>query len=337
MTRRAAVAVVVLLAWVAGSTIGSIAGLPAAHARTPGIVFGRAHGGYTPDPTGRRTITILAIGSDARPGQNPLASRADSIHVIFLHPRKQRAVVVGIPRDSWVSIPGLGTTKINAAMSSGGPARMVQTVEQNFGARIDYWAVTSFWGITRMFETIGGLQVRVPFRMQDRFSGVELPPWTPAPPRGAGPGVRPRSAQRARRGLRPTGERGSRLRGRARPVQEGVPEEPEPAPHVDRGRRAEHGIQPPLDELVDLAFAASRIRSERREERGPARRHGQRGRALGGAAVDGDGAGDLRRREGGRCAAPGKHPAEPDRRRRMSRLAPLIRSDPFRSPATSPR
>jgi LCP family protein required for cell wall assembly len=171
MTRRAAVAIVVLLAWVTGSTIGTIAELPAASARTPGIVFGRAHGGYTPDPTGRRTITILAIGSDARPGQNPLTSRADSIHVIFLHPRRQQAVVVGIPRDSFVSIPGSGTTKINAALSSGGPARMVQTVEQNFGARIDYWAVTSFWGIRRMVERIGGLQVRVPFRMQDRFSG----------------------------------------------------------------------------------------------------------------------------------------------------------------------
>ena len=171
MTRRAAIAIVVLLAWVVGSTVGSIAELPAASARTQGIVFGRAHDGYTPDPTGRRTITILALGSDARPGQNPLASRADSIHVIFLHPRRQQAVIVGIPRDSLVSIPGLGTSKINAAMSSGGPARMVQTVEQNFGARIDYWAVTSFWGIKRMVETVGGLQVRIPFRMQDRFSG----------------------------------------------------------------------------------------------------------------------------------------------------------------------
>jgi polyisoprenyl-teichoic acid--peptidoglycan teichoic acid transferase len=171
MTRRAAIAIVVLLAWVVGSTVGSIAELPAASARTQGIVFGRAHDRYTPDPTGRRTITILALGSDARPGQNPLASRADSIHVIFLHPRRQQAVIVGIPRDSLVSIPGLGTSKINAAMSSGGPARMVQTVEQNFGAHIDYWAVTSFWGIARMIETVGGLQVRVPFRMQDRFSG----------------------------------------------------------------------------------------------------------------------------------------------------------------------
>ena len=98
--RRALIAVVMLLAWVAGSTFGSIAELPAASARTPAVVIGRAHGGYVPDPTGRRTITILAIGSDARPGQNPLASRADSIHVIFLHPREAAGGVVGIPRDS---------------------------------------------------------------------------------------------------------------------------------------------------------------------------------------------------------------------------------------------
>ena len=50
MTRRAAIAIVVALAWVAGSTVGSIADLPAASARTPGVVFGRAHGGYVPGP-----------------------------------------------------------------------------------------------------------------------------------------------------------------------------------------------------------------------------------------------------------------------------------------------
>lgn len=171
MKHRALIACAVVLAWVAGTTVGSISGLPAAGARTAGVLIGRAHGGYTPDPTGRRTITILAIGSDARLGQDPLRSRADSIHVIFLQPRRQRAVIVGIPRDSWVSIPGLGSNKINAAMASGGPSRMVQTVERNFGARIDYWAVSSFWGIARMVDAVGGLRVRIPFRMQDRFSG----------------------------------------------------------------------------------------------------------------------------------------------------------------------
>ena len=176
MTRRALLAMTIVLAWLAGSTLGSVKGIPEAGARTAGLAFGRAHAGYTPEPSGRRTITILAIGSDARPGQNPLRSRADSIHVIFLHPRKERAVIVGIPRDSWVSIPGLGTNKINAAMASGGPARMVETVERNFGARIDYWAVTSFWGIARMVDRVGGLRVRIPFRMQDPFSGSNFHP-----------------------------------------------------------------------------------------------------------------------------------------------------------------
>lgn len=176
MTRHASVAVVVVLAWVAGSTVGSVAELPAAAARTPAVVIGRAHGGYTPDPTGRRTIRILAIGSDARPGQNPLRSRADSIHVIFLHPRRQRAVIVGIPRDSWVSIPGMGTNKINAAMASGGPARLVHTVEGNFGVRIDYWAVTTFRGLERMVDSVGGLRVRIPYRMRDPFSGSNFHP-----------------------------------------------------------------------------------------------------------------------------------------------------------------
>ena len=171
MTRRAAIAIGLLAAWVTGSTFGSIAELPPASARNPALVVGRGHWGYVPDPGGRRTIAILAIGSDARPGQDPLRSRADSLHVIFLHPRRRHAVVIGIPRDAWVSIPGLGTSKINAAMSSGGPARLVDTVERNFGARIDYWAVSSFTGITRMVDIVGGLRVRIPFRMKDRFSG----------------------------------------------------------------------------------------------------------------------------------------------------------------------
>lgn len=171
MRGRTVVVAVALLAWVAGSTIGSLVVSRQAWARTAIITLGKPHAGFTPDPSGRRTITILAVGSDARPGQDPLRSRADSIHVVFLHPRKQQAVIVGIPRDSLVSIPGRGTDKINAAMASGGPASLVQTVERNFGTRIDYWAVASFWGLPRMVNAVGGFDVRVPFPMRDAASG----------------------------------------------------------------------------------------------------------------------------------------------------------------------
>ena len=42
---HAVIALTVVLSWLAGSSLGSITGLPEASARTAGIVFGRAHGG----------------------------------------------------------------------------------------------------------------------------------------------------------------------------------------------------------------------------------------------------------------------------------------------------
>jgi polyisoprenyl-teichoic acid--peptidoglycan teichoic acid transferase len=163
--RSAIVLVPVVVAWALGSAFGSISTLSSA--ASAAIFVGRPEAHFAPDLPGRRTITILAVGSDARPGQNPLGLRADSIHLIFLHPGKEQAVMVGIPRDTWVPIPGHGSNKINSAMSSGGPALLVQTIERAFGARIDYWAVASFWGVTDAINEIGGLSVRVPFPMHN--------------------------------------------------------------------------------------------------------------------------------------------------------------------------
>ena len=174
MRRSATVLGLVVLAWSIGSAVGSISAPPAR--ASAAILVGKPRVHFAPELPGRRTITILAVGSDARPGQDPLRLRADSIHLVFLSPRTEHAVVVGIPRDTWVSIPGHGSNKINSALSSGGPSLLVQTVERAFGARIDYWAVTSFWGITDMVQEVGGLRVRVPFRMKDPFSGSDFRP-----------------------------------------------------------------------------------------------------------------------------------------------------------------
>lgn len=176
MRPRALVLAIVLVAWALGSTLGSIRTAPARAA--PGILVGKVRAGFTPDVAGRRTIAVLAVGSDARPGQNPLRSRADSLHVILLNPRTRHAVIVGIPRDTWVSIPGYGHSKVNAAMAIGGPRLLATTIERAFGVRIHYWAVTSFRGIARMVDAVGRLEVRVPFRMRDAASGSDFRPGT---------------------------------------------------------------------------------------------------------------------------------------------------------------
>ncbi len=175
MTRRFLAIVLILAAWVGGTVAGSFGSTPAA-ASDPGILIGKAHADYAPTLTGSKPIVILAVGSGARPGDDVMHSLADSLHLIFINPDEHAVAMVGIPRDSWVDIPGQGSNKINSALVQGGPELMVQTIENRFGVHIDYWALTTFWGFKAMIDDIGGLTVNVPFRMLDTYSGADLQP-----------------------------------------------------------------------------------------------------------------------------------------------------------------
>ncbi len=126
---------------------------------------------FVPALEGRRPLFILALGSDARPGQDILHERADSIHLIGINLARHRATALGFPRDSWVPIPGFGTNKINTAMADGGPPLLVRTVENLTGVTIDFWLLTSFNGLITMVSQIGGLTVNVPQAMHDHYSG----------------------------------------------------------------------------------------------------------------------------------------------------------------------
>ena len=131
---------------------------------------------FVPGVYNGRPIFILALGSDARPGQAVDRERADSIHIIGINPARTHATILGFPRDSWVSIPGVGRNRINSAMSSGGPPLLVRTIENLTGIPIDFWLLTSFGGMRSMVDAIGGVVVDVPYRMKDRFAGTDLQP-----------------------------------------------------------------------------------------------------------------------------------------------------------------
>jgi LCP family protein required for cell wall assembly len=136
-----------------------------------------AHGAsFVPALEGKRPLFILALGSDARPGQQIDQQRSDSIHLIGINPQLHRASVLGFPRDSWVPIPGHGTDKITTAMAYGGPDLTVRTIEALVHVRIDFWMVTSFTGLTRMVDGVGGVTVRVTQPMHDPLSGSNFDP-----------------------------------------------------------------------------------------------------------------------------------------------------------------
>ncbi len=117
---------------------------------------------------------VLVVGSDARPGQDVRRTNGDSIHLLAVDPRRGQGTVLGLPRDSYVDIPGRGRGKINSALSAGGPSLMAETVRRLTGLPVHYYVLTGFAGFASMVDELGGIDVRVDRSMNDRNSGARF-------------------------------------------------------------------------------------------------------------------------------------------------------------------
>jgi LCP family protein required for cell wall assembly len=118
---------------------------------------------------GPDVIWILAVGSDARPGQDMTHSRGDALQLVGINTRTDSATAIGVPRDSWVAIPGHGTQKINAALYFGGPKAMAGAISNLIGITPDYVMVTRFPFFEDMVDDIGGIEVRNPRAFRDPY------------------------------------------------------------------------------------------------------------------------------------------------------------------------
>jgi LCP family protein required for cell wall assembly len=118
---------------------------------------------------GRDVIWILAVGSDARPGQEMTRTRGDALQMVAINTRTGAASAIGIPRDSWVGIPGHGSNRVNAALFFGGPETLGRTVGNLVGVQPDYVFVTRFPFFENMIDDIGGITVHNPRPFSDPY------------------------------------------------------------------------------------------------------------------------------------------------------------------------
>lgn len=113
-------------------------------------------------------VWVLALGSDARPGQTVTSGNTDVVELIGVHTRTGRAVGIGIPRDAWVGLPD-GRARINEALARGGPRLAASAVRDLVGVAPDLVLVTGFDGFTAMLGAVGEVVVESPdaYRLED--------------------------------------------------------------------------------------------------------------------------------------------------------------------------
>jgi LCP family protein required for cell wall assembly len=128
--------------------------------------------GEIPEWNGTDRLTMLLLGVDRRENE---PSRSDTMILVNIDPVAKTANMIAIPRDLRVIIPGYGVHKVNAAyafgevdgLKGGGPGLVIQTIETNFGVRIDYFAEVDFAGFVKIVDTLGGVTLDVPYPIKD--------------------------------------------------------------------------------------------------------------------------------------------------------------------------
>ena len=109
-------------------------------------------------PAGSGT-NYLIIGNDAGPGRT--GARSDVMVLVHVPEDHSDVTLIHFPRDLYVSIPGKGKNKLNAAYAFGGSPLLVSTMQNLLGIRIDHVAMLGFEGFKSMTDAVGGVDVNV--------------------------------------------------------------------------------------------------------------------------------------------------------------------------------
>jgi LCP family protein required for cell wall assembly len=113
----------------------------------------------------KQPMIVLGLGIDEN-------EQADVIRIVRVDFIERRILILSIPRDFWVLIPGLSEYnitqfKINAAYGYGeyflgqgqGVVQQSNTIYQNYGISFDRYVVFHFSNFERMIDAVGGVDI----------------------------------------------------------------------------------------------------------------------------------------------------------------------------------
>ena len=128
---------------------------------------------------------VLLVGTDERQNLTPRQQkqlgtgteaglRTDTMLLLYMPP-EGKDVLISLPRDTFLRIPGHHHNKLNAAYSMGGAKLLVQTIEKATNLRINGYVEIGFGGFVQMVDAVGGVHVTLNKPMVDKDSHTNLP------------------------------------------------------------------------------------------------------------------------------------------------------------------
>jgi len=102
-------------------------------------------------------LNILAFGID----DTAYSKRSDAIIVLHLDKDSNHIGALSIPRDTRVSIPGVGRTRINHAFSHGGVDLLKDSISQFLGVPINYYVKVDLSGVMKLVDVLGGVEIKI--------------------------------------------------------------------------------------------------------------------------------------------------------------------------------
>ncbi len=127
-----------------------------------------------------KIINVLLIGSDASAEEAGRANvtdkgNTDVMMIVSINQIDKKIKLISIMRDSYTYMDQFDRyAKLNAACANGGPAYLVETIENDYKIEIDGYAMVDFDSFTQVIDVLGGVTVDVPGYVA-RYIGKDFP------------------------------------------------------------------------------------------------------------------------------------------------------------------
>lgn len=106
-----------------------------------------------------KVLNVMLFGEDNSKGSEH--GRSDTMIMLSIDNRHKKLKLTSFQRDTYVYIPNYGYNKLNASYTYGGATLAIQTIEANFGIKIDRYAVVDFNSFIDIIDTLGGIDLEL--------------------------------------------------------------------------------------------------------------------------------------------------------------------------------